>query len=158
MRYYSICILIALLLPGCNSQHNTVSTVIVTKMPEQVPDDFAFSVQFGINSKNVIDTYTSTVIKDLIIDGIAETNFSFTDEELYLIYEVMKSHNVLGTKDFNSNSQCNVIPYSEDTWKISIDGEERSYYWSGQFCELTEDAKHFLELRKFIWDIVTESD
>jgi len=127
-------------------------------MPDQVPEDFAFSVQFGINSRNVIDTYTGTIIKDLIIGGIAETKLTFTTLEKLLIYEEMKRINVLGATDFDSKNQCGLTPHSEDFWKITIDGEERSYQWSDKHCDITKDAKDFLDLRNFIWNIVTESD
>lgn len=38
-------------------------------MPKEMPDDFAFSVRFGVGSKNVIDSFNGIVIKDLIAAG-----------------------------------------------------------------------------------------
>jgi hypothetical protein len=47
-------------------------------MSKEMPDDFAFSVRYGVNSKNVIDSFKGIVVKDLIIAGTSEAEISFT--------------------------------------------------------------------------------
>jgi hypothetical protein len=123
-----------------------------------MPEDFAFSVQYGIGSKNVIDSFNSVVIKDLIINGTAEAKITFTDEELVRIYEKMKTIKVLEPMDFVSDTSCSREPSGEDIWKIRINGIEKTIRWSGEYCELTEDAKQFDDLRNFVVDIVKEKD
>lgn len=51
------------------------------KMPETMPADFAFSIKFGITSKNEINTFTGTVTKDLVAKGTATTTIAFTKKK-----------------------------------------------------------------------------
>jgi hypothetical protein len=153
MRFVSILIVIIIivLFTGCASNKGY-------NMPKVMPDDFAFSVRFGVGSKNVIDSYNGTVTKDLILAGTAEANVTFTNEEMLSIYEKMKTMNVLEPKDFNDDMNCRVTPYGEDIWKIRINGEEKTIQWSGKYCGKTEDAKQFIDLRNFVLDIVKEKN
>ncbi|MBB3113099.1 hypothetical protein FHS18_005202 [Paenibacillus phyllosphaerae] len=149
MRLVALFIVFALVFVGCNTTN---------KMPKEIPDDFAFSVQFGIGSKNVIDSFNGVVIKDLIVAGTAEAKINFTQEEMLNIYEKMKIINVLGSKDFVDDMSCSREPSGDDVWKIRINGNEQTIQWSSEYCELSDDAKHFEDLRNFVLDIVKEKD
>ena len=59
----------------------------VQQMPKKMSDDFGFYVYYGINSKNVIDSFNGLVVKDLIAAGTAGAHF--TKEELQSIYDQM---------------------------------------------------------------------
>src|SRR5690625_5495728 len=74
-------------------------------MPEQMPEDFGFSVQYGVGQKNEIDTFNGVVIKDLVEDGTAKADITFTDKEMSEIYEKMKAINVLEEKNFISKCE-----------------------------------------------------
>lgn len=111
MRLVAILIVMTLLFAGCSSNDKNI-------MLEKMPDDFAFSVQFGIGGKNVIDAFEGVVIKDLISAGTVEAKITFTEAELQSIYTKMKATNVLGSKDFVDNMNCKQTPSGKDTWKI----------------------------------------
>ncbi|GAA0342200.1 hypothetical protein GCM10008931_36980 [Oceanobacillus oncorhynchi subsp. oncorhynchi] len=47
-----------------------------------MPDDFDFSIQFGVGKNNEINTFEGTVTKDLIENGTATAEISLTEEEM----------------------------------------------------------------------------
>src|SRR5690625_2883314 len=89
-------------------------------MPEQMPEDFGFSIQYGVGKKNEIDTFKGVVIKDLVENGTAKANITFSDKEMAEIYEKMKNINVLEEKNFTS--KCESEPYEENEGKNILNG------------------------------------
>ncbi|MDQ0878854.1 hypothetical protein QFZ77_007513 [Paenibacillus sp. V4I3] len=131
------------------------------KMPKVMPTDFDFAVRFGYGeiTKNEINTYQDTVTKDLIMNGDITAKITFTLEEMRSIYENMREINIMGTKELvPTNKNCSSIPYNEDSWKISVDGETKTFTWSDKNCDVTSDAKQLLGLRTFIQHIVAGKD
>jgi len=131
-------------------------------MPDEMPDDFGFSVSFGYGKKNEINTFKGTVTKDLIDDGIATIDLVLSDAELLEVYEKMKEIEVMQPKKFNpkpmTGESCEQEPYEEDEWEIMIDGETIEHYISGKYCEPTEDAKQFHALRNFVYNKIKNKD
>lgn len=149
-------IIMSLMLPGChsNDESNSPTHVESSVMPKKMPDDFAFSVSYGVGSKNIIDTYKGTVVKDLIAAGTAEADVTFSKEEMETIYQRMLDIDVLGNKKFIDKTNCLREPHGDDYWDIRVNGSKKDIHISDEYCELTEDAKQFIELRNFIIDIV----
>src|SRR5690625_763501 len=113
-------------------------------MPEQMPEDFGFSVQYGVGQKNEIDTFNGVVIEDLVEDGTAKADITFTDKEMSEIYEKMKAINVLEEKNFIS--KCESEPSEETEWKITLDGETVTHSIE-EFCKPTYNDDQILELQ-----------
>lgn len=138
------------------------ASVPVQSMPEAMPEDFGFSVQFGIGKKNEINTFTGQVIKDLIEDGTATVDLPLLDKEMSEIYRKMKAINIFTEKEFVpspvNGTMCVQQPHEEDEWKITIDGETISHSISGEYCEPTQDAKQFLELRNYVFSKVKQRE
>ena len=135
---------------GCS--HNSEET----EMPLEMPTDFNFMVSFGYGdvTKNVIDTYMGTVTKDLIIKGSETANIIFTTDELREIYDKMKAIDIMGPKELSKEGSCFKTPSNEDKWKITVDGETKTFSWTDQNCGMTEDANQLLELRIYIQHMV----
>ena len=125
-------------------------------MPQTMPNDFNFKVSYGYGEvrKNVIDTYTGTVKKDLIAKGTATADLSFTSEELRIIYYKMKNINIMGEKQLIADSGCGRIPSNTDTWQVTVNGETATLTWTDNACSITKDAQQLLELRQYIQHIV----
>lgn len=154
---------IALLLTGCNEKENNIPEKVLSNldlennMPEGMPNDFDFSVQFG--GKNEINTFENFVIKDLISEGTASTEIILTQEEMEKIYQKMREINILEPKELiPENTSCIQMPYGEDKWKIKLNGETQTLYWNGKYCETTDYAKQLIGIRNFILDIVKSKD
>lgn len=131
-------------------------------MPENMPDDFGFSVQFGMGKNNEINTFKSTVTKDLIVDGTATANIAFANEEMAEIYEKMRQVRISEMKNFIpepvNGSICMIEPYEEDEWKIIVNGETITHSVSGIYCDPTSDAKQLVELRNFVFNKIKSKD
>ncbi|MHA6252567.1 hypothetical protein [Oceanobacillus sp. CAU 1775] len=130
-------------------------------MPDTMPEDFNFTIQFGYDKKNEINTYENKIRKDLIENGIAEAPFTFTDEEMQYIYEKMKEVNIIGDKKLEPGlleDNCQFEPHEDDAWKITINDETYRIEIPGHHCYPTDDAEELLQLRYEIFKIVKGKD
>lgn len=168
MRLITLPLMLVLLLAGCGTTDGVmnepetesadVPEETISSMPAEMPEDFDFSVQYGVTSKNEVDTFNDTVTKDLISNGTATADITLSDEEMKMIYEKMQEINAMATKELIPNSGCMQTPYEVDIWKIQANGETVTHKVSEEYCELTEDGQELLRLRKFIVDIIKGKD
>ncbi|NOU78068.1 hypothetical protein GC101_04160 [Paenibacillus sp. LMG 31459] len=157
LRRVYLLLLAVLLLNGCSTDKEAERAAGQNVMPQEMPGDFDFLVRYGYGeaTKNEINTYQDIVVKDLIMNGTASANVTLTGDEMRSIYDQMKEINIMGTLELvPARQSCAVTPYQEDSWQITVDGVTRDLSWSGETCELTDDAGQLLELRNFIADIV----
>lgn len=142
-------ILLSIVLFAC--QPKGEEQALYDSPPQEMPSDFNFSLQFGIQKKNEINTFEGMLTKDLIADGVATGDLILTEEEMEDIYERMREIKIAEPKDFTpepvNGEVCTQEPYEEDEWNIVINGETITHSISGSFCEPTADAKQFIELR-----------
>ncbi len=168
-RFLLLFIVIGLMLAGCSKNSTTQGDSpsnepdsTIQAMPKAMPNDFGFSVLFGIGKKNEINTFNETVTKDLIEDGTTTVDIALTEEEMNEVYERMKEINIKETKELVpkpiNDSICSQEPYEEDEWKITINGETITHSVSGTYCEPTDDAKQLLELRKFVFSKIKSKE
>jgi hypothetical protein len=124
-------------------------------LPNKMPSDFNFSIEFGIGSKNKIDTFKNIVQKDLISNGIVTTNLKLTQDEMGKIYQQMKDIKIMDSKNLTPEQlDCITTPFETDKWVIQVAGETKKLEWSGQYCQVTEDAKELLALRKSVFELI----
>lgn len=145
-----------------NEISQNASNSTTQNIQEEMPNDFNFSIQFGVGKKNEINTFDGTVTKDLIADGTVITALTLTEEEMQNVFNKMKEINIAETKEFIPKSingtVCEVEPYEEDEWKIIINGETITHSFSGKYCEPTNDAKQLIELRNYVFKIIKSKD
>lgn len=135
---------------------------ISQNIPEKMPNDFNFSIHFGVQKRNEINTFDGTVTKDLIADGTATTELTLTKDEMKDIYKKMQDINIAESKEFTPKSLlgsvCMQEPYEEDEWKITINGKTITHFISGEYCEPTNDSKQLIELRNDVFNIIKSKD
>lgn len=155
-------VFLSVVLLGCKQSDNggskNATNSITLNMPKDMPDDFGFSIQFGVEKKNEINTFEWTVTKDLIVDGTASTELVLTRDELQEIYKKMQEMNIFETKDFTpkpiNGTVCMQEPHEDDEWKIIINGQTLTYGISGEYCEPTNDAKQLIDLRNYVFTLI----
>ncbi|MGP4108894.1 hypothetical protein [Virgibacillus sp. L01] len=169
MKKLLFIILITLILGACSqtdtnsgeSDTNTTSSA-TENMPRKMPENFNFSVQFGMAKKNEINTFEGIVTKDLIADGTATAEITFTDAEMRKIYKKVKEINIDELTKFTpepvNGSICTQEPHGEDEWKIVINDETITRFLSLKYCEPTNDAKKLIQLRNYVLKIVKSKD
>ncbi|WP_160037192.1 hypothetical protein [Paenibacillus sp. An7] len=130
------------------------------EMPEEMPEDFNFSLSYGYGevNKNEINTYNNSVTKDLIIKGTAKADFSFSQDEMQSIYKKMKEINIMRINEFSQQGDCAKTPSNTDSWKITINSETKTFSWTDQHCSVSNDEKLLLDLRTYIQLIVNGKD
>lgn len=146
--------IIVLWIGGCEDGKELVTS----KMPDEIPSDFNFKLNFGVLGKNEVNTFEGTITKDLIENGTAIAKITFTDSELDAIYQKMKEINIVEEKKLIPNTACSQEPYSIDQWEITINGESYTHLVSGEYCELTNDAEQLIQLRNFVFNIVKQKE
>ncbi|MGG0643531.1 hypothetical protein ABE021_06280 [Sporosarcina gallistercoris] len=160
-RFSFLWLAVALVSVGCTNNSTSPKDApfyetgtIPQTMSEKMPDDFGFSVSYGIEKKNEINSFTNTVTKDLIEDGTITAAIALTEEEKAEIYDKMKEADIRGTKNYIPNpingTTCEQTPFEEDQWEITMNGETITHAVSGAYCEPTEDAKQLFALRNFV--------
>lgn len=130
------------------------------QMPKEMPEDFNFSLSFGYGevNKNEINTYDNSVTKDLIMKGTAKTDALFSQDEMQSIYEKMREINIMEIDGFSQQVGCSKTPSNTDSWKITINGDRKTFSWTDEDCSVSNDEKQLLDLRTYIQQIVNGKD
>ncbi|TXC90959.1 hypothetical protein FS935_08615 [Metabacillus litoralis] len=128
-----------------NSQNNSM------------PDDFNFSLNYGINGKQKIDTFNNVVVKDLVEDGTKEANILLTKREKQIIYDEMIKLDIMGELNLEEEKECETQPSSLSKWNIHMNGETKSFNYT-TFCEIPDDALNLIRLEDFIHSIISNKE
>ena len=138
-----------LIISGCGhnsdlSRGSDSETKSDKQMPNEMTEDFNFSLSFGYGevNKNEINTYNNSVTKDLIMKGTAKADVSFSQDEMQSIYEKMREINIMGMNEFSQQGGCSQTPSNTDIWKITINGETKTFSWTDQDCSVSNDEKN----------------
>ncbi|WP_156321093.1 hypothetical protein [Bacillus sp. JCM 19041] len=145
MRIIILIMTLLMMLGGCANE---------VAMLDERPDDFGFSVSYGIGGKQKIDTFENIVQKDLVADGTIEVELALTNEDLDLVYEKMKEIPI--TKQLKLNDHCAVEPAPSSSWLIQYEHEEIELVYEGQ-CSAGMVAELY-ELEEFIYRLVSEKE
>lgn len=150
---YLCLLLTSFLFVGCNSK------VSKDQLPESKPRDFNFVFNYGVNSKNELDTSKSQFTKDMVTKPPVIINLNLTDEEMNTIYSEMKKINILGYPDkFTPKSDKEQKPFYTYSIKISVDGKEKTIYWEDENISDSKEAIQLRSLFKQIQEIVVNKD
>jgi len=101
-----------------------VPEVIV--IPDTMPDDFAVYFEFWINpdQKNILDTYTGGIQKDLVMNGTQHSEFAYEREELEAIYAKMQELSIFELSGNIISDSIQVTPNEIFLIRYQINGHE----------------------------------
>ncbi|QKS69877.1 hypothetical protein FLK61_24125 [Paenalkalicoccus suaedae] len=128
MRHMLWGIAVILVLTACGSTTEDA-------LPEDMPDDFAFALSYGLGGVSEINTYDDTYTKDLIVDGTTTTDFVLSDEELRTIYQAVLENDVLALPDEGDGLSC-MEPHHKYNLQMTANGEDYSLIWDSS-CPTT---------------------
>lgn len=137
-----------MLFMGCSPE-------ISSEAPQDMPDDFNFSLSYGTYGKQKIDTFNNTVVKDLVVDGTVEAELTLTEEEMKRIYDEMMDINIMGDLDLEEDEICRSEPPSLSQWTIEMNGKKKSFHYS-TFCDYPEHISQLYQLQDLIESIIIE--
>lgn len=146
MKYILLMLMCASLV-GCDT---SVSEESIPPMPE----DFNFKLNYGFQGLQEIDTFSDTVVKDLVLDGTIETSISLEQDEMESIYQHMMAMDIMEVK-LQVDGSCRSEPEPVSRWKIVMNGETKSFHYT-TLCPSNQLEKKFLQLERTIQEIVEE--
>lgn len=126
------------------------------------PDDFNFSLCFGVDGKNKLDTYKETFTKDLVIDGTETIDFAIPKEEKQRIYEALLQYGIDQMPDDLSVDDYYLTPANHLIFTYTCQNRTKEIVWSnGYWSEddsLPEQNNRFLRFVKIICEYIQETD
>lgn len=122
-----IVIIVSIILAGCSN-----SEVI-----SNVPDDFNFTLEYGIvgrsSSSNTINTYENFLEMDTV-EGQVKINFEFKKEDIKKIYEKMNELDIINySENLGSSRKSPDVIISHNNYsrlRVNYQGEEKEFYWN----------------------------
>ncbi|HSO56866.1 MAG TPA: hypothetical protein VLQ66_01410 [Paenisporosarcina sp.] len=136
---------------GCSSENLNETS------HKEMPEDFNFTISYGVMGKQKIDTFEDLVVKDLVEDGTVEANISFTDQEMNEIHSKMMEFNMMGELDLNKDNSCSSEPEIITVWTIQMEGETKSFNYNS-FCDVSNDIERLRKFEHFITGLMEEKD
>ncbi|MFB4161347.1 hypothetical protein ACE1TF_15810 [Geomicrobium sp. JSM 1781026] len=133
-----MCAPVIFLFMACDEQENTNDETIDDGLPTDMPDDFAFSLAYGYEKANEINTYENTYTKDLADYGDITIDFELTDEEMNFVYEQLQQADILNTPGYVAENPC-VEPYMENSISITVNDETFVREWPSSNCDSNDE-------------------
>lgn len=134
-----------------------ITTIVLTACKKNdtqtMPDDFAISFSYGINSNqmNILDSYKGTIQKDLIWGGVATVDYLIKKDDLNKIYSKLNEFKIYEIEsDMTSsnlatgNNTISIEPCTKYNMSFTINGID--YNVTGDVTSSyykNEQANHF---------------
>lgn len=122
---------------------------------DEYPADFNFVFTYGVMNKNVLDTFSDTYTKDLVMDGLTTTGLTLDNSVKREIYARMKE---IGLFDYAERVEGqNMLPESGYTFDIAYGGKRKKITWIGEFADSDRD-REFRALTRRIIDAIQSTE
>lgn len=127
-------------------------------LPDTMPKDFGFVLDYGVLEKNQLDTIKGTYTKDLILAPQVTTDLVLSDTKMAEIYQMMKDIDILSYPEtYTVNSDVHMTPYQSYSITITYDGKTKSIHWDDESGSDETKALKLRELFARIHEIVSET-
>ncbi len=122
--------------------------------------DFNLIFKYGVGARNVLNTFTGTYTKDMVVDPPITVKLCLSEEDLDRIYRKMVEINFFSypTK-FSPGSRGTVIgemtPFSTYYFKVRYKNRVKELYWAARYTYSgNEEAENLKELIDLIIEII----
>ncbi|MDR1184778.1 MAG: hypothetical protein LBK67_08280 [Coriobacteriales bacterium] len=115
---------------------------------DHMPDDFDFVLDYGVLSKNSIDTYNDTFTKDLVTNGTETISFAIPVDKMQELYAAFREYEISELPDdlnayaalfIEEESMSTVLPASQFVLTYTCDNEIRTITYDAGTRWTTED-------------------
>ena len=133
-------------------------------LPEEMPEDFTFYVQWGVFGYQSYSSDTGNLVKDIDLAGTGKynTTYHMPKDELEKAYSIIRKLGIENyPKEISRSELQGSDPYCTFTIKATINGETYSVtakQASGFDAGRSINARRFLGAVKNLTEIVTSSD
>lgn len=120
-------------------------------LPAEMPDDFGFLLGYGIYAKNVLDTFSGTFTKDLVVPPrpTATADLRLSQEEMADVYRALREMDIFGyPTDFDPESSNNSYVSTHPSYylMIRVAGEEHVVRWEDAHESAAPEAMRLRDL------------
>jgi hypothetical protein len=121
---------------------------------------FNFSLKYGINARNEIDTYNNQYTKDMVVDPSVTIGFILTQEDMDLIYTKMVEIDFFNYPEhFSVEKPKNgivgiVTPYSSYYFNVKYGTDNKELWWDDEITNPDAKATSLRELITLIKNII----
>ncbi|WP_134682816.1 hypothetical protein [Brevibacillus migulae] len=141
------------------SYFETVSSQQVMTAP--MPEDFAFSLSYGVDAKNTLNTFNQSYTKDMVTEPPLTVPFTLSKEEMQSIYKEMAKINLFHDKVWDLKpwlKPCMKVPFHTYSLKVQANGKVWLLHWDDENCKLTEDQQALNSLVEYIRGVLEKND
>lgn len=126
---------------------------------EEKLSGFDFSIKYGVMGISSIDTFSNTVTKDLVSDGVATANIVLSIEVKNRAYDDFLAMDILSFPDTIVSEPGHMwIPYETYEITVKIDGVTKHIDWKHDGNPDYEKAENLLSLIKYLAQYVQKLD
>jgi hypothetical protein len=116
-------------------------------------------LNYGIGSKNQLDTIKGQYTKDMVTEPSVSTNLKLSDEDMNTIYSEIRNINILDYPDnFKPKSNVTQIPFCTYNFKVIVNGIEKNLSWADESVSQPKQAVQFRELFKKIQERIESKE
>ncbi|HEY9167453.1 MAG TPA: hypothetical protein VIS48_14965 [Candidatus Kryptonia bacterium] len=122
------------------------------------PRNFNLKFSYGVNARNVLNTFENTYTKDLVMDGTTTAPFVLSDSELQLISAKMSEIGFFSYPDTfvvpTEDTVGYVTPNATYIFDVKDNSTVKHLYWSDAIISQDSAAVKLRELIQLIENIV----
>lgn len=150
--------LIFLMMSGCGNEKSGQG--------EQMSDDFNIRFVWAIGAENIYDTYTGTLQKDLVLDGVATTEFEVDMSVKEQIWQKLMELDIVSidremTSEVLTTTDMMIEITPLTVYEINITANGMDYFIKGDCTAASyhddEDAEHFIEFVDYMCRIARDT-
>jgi hypothetical protein len=150
----SAIVILSLIFFAINNLSSTKSNLPLTR-----PNDFNFVFNYGVGSKNQLNTIKGQYTKDMVAESSISTNLKLSDEDMDTIYSEMRKINILDYPDnFNPKNNVKQTTYHTYNFKVIVNGIEKNISWADGNVSQSKQAVQLRELFKKIQEIIESKE
>ena len=149
---------------GCDEDTPAEPAVEDTQSPTAGISDFNLIFRYGVDAKNILDTFQGTYSKDMVRDPNIMIYLSLSEEEMDQIYDKMLEIDFFNYPDEFSVSVSPsgitglVTPYDTYYFKVEYNSQIKELRWKDKIMNPDERADKLRELIKLIINIIESKE
>jgi hypothetical protein len=120
--------------------------------------DFNLKFSYGVNARNILNTFQNTYTKDLIVDGVITIPFTLSNNDFKQILDKMNEIKIFEYPDTfvvpTWDTTTTIIPFSTYKFEVSYNSSIKYLYWSDNIINANNNATKLRELIKLLTRII----
>lgn len=136
----------------------TVISLVGCSSQEDMPKTFGFIFRYGVDAKNVLNTFEHKYIKDMVVDPQITIDLQLTNKQMVSIYQKLREIDFFNyPEDYNPEGSGGITPFSTFEFEVKAGKLSKKIHWDDVHLSKTRDAKKMRELIGLIIKMIEDS-